>query len=216
MPTSSRSSDRFREDFPEIGVTPLHVAAMRVQHASTAELRALVEGGTNVDAQTGAGRTALHIACRHSVSAEAVEILLRWGANETLPYEDGKTAMDVVVSTHGSARDVGGSVVRCNDKEMEAHSEVQERIRQMLARAPADRAWRRRGWLVLRRSCPVTRAQLPDERNESICPAKDPGTKNEASGGGTSDGIDVDLAQVVGALVGLEAEVLFRLVVSFL
>lgn len=78
-----------------------------------------------------------------------------------------------------------------------------QRIRQKLARAPADRAWRRRGWLAHCRSCPTSRAQLVPYEINNTRSATEAGA--EASTGAAWDGMDGDLASLVGTLVGLEA-----------
>ncbi|CAM9298422.1 unnamed protein product [Ectocarpus fasciculatus] len=147
----------------------------------------------------------LHGACKWS-SVAAVEILLRWGADETLTDDGEETPADVIGFWEDS------------DIENEADN---KRISQMLARAPADRSWRRRGWLVLIRSCP-TRVQIANGSTSSIskgCSAKVARVSGEGSGGDdeeTEDEMMVDLRDLVGRIVGLEADVLFWSVVGFL
>ncbi|CAM9294049.1 unnamed protein product, partial [Ectocarpus sp. 4 AP-2014] len=95
----------------------------------------------------------------------------------------------------------------------------------MLARAPADRSWRRRGWLVLSRSCP-TRVQMANGSSSDICIGSSKGCSAKVArvSGGDSGGDEeeaedqmmVDWRGLVGRLVGLEADGLFRLVVGFL
>ena len=60
-------------------------------------------------------------------------LLLRWGADETELNNDG-------VSPAGAL------------EHMPAIQDQLKSTRLLLARAPADRAWRRRGWLVMVRS----------------------------------------------------------------
>ncbi|CAN0509764.1 unnamed protein product [Ectocarpus sp. 12 AP-2014] len=93
-----------------------------------------------------------------------------------------------------------------------------QRIRRILARAPADRSWRRRGWLVLSRSCP-TRVQIANGSRSSGNSAKMARVSGESSSRDdeeTEDRMVADLGDLVGRLVGLEANGLFRLVVGFL
>ncbi|CAN0313453.1 unnamed protein product [Ectocarpus sp. 8 AP-2014] len=93
----------------------------------------------------------------------------------------------------------------------------------MLARAPADRSWRRRGWLVLSRAYP-TRVQITNGSRGTItssngCSAKVARASGEDSGRNdeeTEDQITVEWKGLVGRVVGLEVDGLFRLVVSFL
>ncbi|CAN0106495.1 unnamed protein product, partial [Ectocarpus fasciculatus] len=69
--------------------TPLHVA-LCYRRASVGTIRALIEGGANVNVRDVYEQTPLHVACIWS-SAAAVEILLRWGADEKLTDVDGET-----------------------------------------------------------------------------------------------------------------------------
>ncbi|CAN0282717.1 unnamed protein product, partial [Scytosiphon promiscuus] len=78
------------EYYPYYSVTPLHVAVIRGEK-TTGPLLALLEGKANIHAQTANGRTALHIACRES-HVDAVDLLLRWGADETILDKQGGSA----------------------------------------------------------------------------------------------------------------------------
>lgn len=71
-------------------------------------------------------------------TSEAVDILLRRGADETAVDNDHRTPAYLIGSRLGEAQ---GSL-----------AEDFERVRELLANAPADRAWRRRGFLVLCRA----------------------------------------------------------------
>lgn len=63
----------------------------------------------------------------------------RWGADETLQNEEGRIAADVV-----------GIYAADNDWTTAREREDQTyRVRRLLREAPADRAWRRRGFVVL-------------------------------------------------------------------
>ncbi|CAN0456182.1 unnamed protein product [Ectocarpus sp. 8 AP-2014] len=96
----------------------------------------------------------------------------------------------------------------------------------MLARAPADRSWRRRGWLVLSRSYP-TRVHIANGSSSSSSSissingnaakvARVSGEGSSRDDERTEDDMMVGLRDLVGRLVGLEADGLFRLVVGFL
>ncbi|CBN78753.1 conserved unknown protein [Ectocarpus siliculosus] len=126
--------------------TPLHIA-VNGRKVSDGTVRALLEGGSNIHARALLDQTPLHIACKHA-SVTGVELLLRWGADEKLTNNVGKTPADVIRPRRQNDFD--------DEEEREADN---QRIRRMLEHAPADRSWRRRGWLVLSRSCP-TRVEI--------------------------------------------------------
>lgn len=86
----------------------------------------------------------LHLACRfrHRGLEVAVGLLLRWGADETAADNDGRTPAMLLDSQQPFS---GLRVPRCP-------REGVDRARAMPARAPPDKAWRRRGWLVILRS----------------------------------------------------------------
>lgn len=67
-----------------------------------------------------------------------VDLLLRWGADETIITRQGKTPRELV-NTRRIHMKVPGD---------------DECVLSLLARAPANRAWRRRGLLVLCRAYP--------------------------------------------------------------
>lgn len=106
----------------------------------------------------------------------AVKLLLRWGADEMAVSLTGQTPTDMIVED-----DTG-------------------QINLLLARAPMDRAWRRRGWLVMLRV-----------RNFSEDTSSIQSQRSEDDGSARLDA-------VVHKLVRLsrEAERVFRKIVSFL
>lgn len=103
---------------------------------------ALLNLGAEVNARTNLGKeTALHHAASKAGRQGAVEVvrlLLRWGADETIVCTRGKTAAEWIGTRRVFTKVPGDD----------------ERVRGLLARAPADRAWRRRGLLVLCRAYP--------------------------------------------------------------
>ncbi|CAN0415863.1 unnamed protein product, partial [Ectocarpus sp. 12 AP-2014] len=105
-------------------------------------MNTLLWHGASLTAQDTDGNTPLHLACyRQDKGLEApVDLLLRWGADETAPNSDGKTPADLL-DEHDNENDR----TTCSEAEI-------ERVRLLLARAPADRSWRRRCWLVILRS----------------------------------------------------------------
>ncbi|CAN0232581.1 unnamed protein product [Ectocarpus sp. 8 AP-2014] len=119
------------------GPSALHCAA---EEASPEASLALLNLGAEVNAQTESGETALHHAAakvgQRRDSVQVMDLLLRWGADETIVSKQGKTASGEI-GTRRFLRTVTGD---------------EERARSLLARAPADRAWRRRGLLVLCRA----------------------------------------------------------------
>lgn len=111
--------------------TPLLLAAWLGHSEAIAKL---LNSGARVDAD-GIPRSALHCACMQG-HAGCVSELLRGGADETVEDEDGNTPAQVIGT-------MSESLERPEDVAL---------IHEMLRRAPADRAWRRRGWLVLLRN----------------------------------------------------------------
>lgn len=111
--------------------TPLLLAAW-LGHALA--VRKLLIAGARVDAE-GIPRSALHCACMQG-HADCVRELLRGGADETSKDEDGNTPSQVV----GTMSEAAG------------RTEDLVTIRQMLENAPSDRAWSRRGWLIVLRA----------------------------------------------------------------
>lgn len=113
------------------------------------------------------------------------------------------------------------------DKGTSLRGDNDQRVRHMLARAPADRSWRRRGWLVLARSCPA-KVQLTQDSgggSSSGSSAKIAKATRGGSGGGSSDGTahvarvvqsTSDLVRLVGRVMNVEVKGFFRLVVCFL
>lgn len=161
------------DGLPSFGArsTPLHHAAWKNQVGA---IDTLVEAGANVGAQNNEGGcTPLHFACealsrealvalhKHGAKVNAkdlpshcepplhfaaqqggkngatciVDLLLRWGADETAVDDNGFTAAEVV----------GADVHEEEDRREEGICA----IRELLANASADRAWRRRGPLMM-------------------------------------------------------------------
>ena len=162
------------------GLTALHVAAMYNRKAA---IEVLVGAGADIEARVhGTRKTPLSFAARKN-NLSAVVVLLRHGACVCNRDATDRTALHYLVAYAGRLRtaevvdlmlrygadeeavdidrqapaDVVGSKV----SEQYSLAEDVERVRQLLANAPADRAWRRRGVLVLCRAFyPSGRVQL--------------------------------------------------------
>lgn len=109
-----------------------------LNHCHEAAL-ALFKHGANIEARDFRGETPLQIAARQAgregVTA-IVNLLLTCGSDETAVNPDGRTAAGIV----GHHIEYAACPLKKEDV---------DRVRELLANAPADRAWRRRGFLVL-------------------------------------------------------------------
>ncbi|CAM9547119.1 unnamed protein product, partial [Scytosiphon promiscuus] len=193
------------------GWTPLHSAA---EDAHLEVVRALLERGASVRARDADNDndTPLHVAVRQAGvegAYEIVEDLLRHGADEEALNDHGLSPVSVV-----------GDIVGVD---------VALPVMELLARAPGDRAWRRRGLLIL--CCARTKRGKEGESHVGQGKREDgrrePGSDGVVEGwasGGTQGGahVTVDdrcadgLERIVDWLLGLREEGLFRIVVGFL
>ncbi|CAM9756568.1 unnamed protein product [Ectocarpus sp. 6 AP-2014] len=140
------------------GFTPILVCAM--DNRCEAVVALLKRGGNISDTSCG-GMSALHLTCG-SLSRgmdRTVDLLLRWGASETAVNDDGRTPSDILkaTTTKYHARDAGGGGGTEHREGYPATrhdslAQEMQRARALLARAPADRTWRRRCWLVMLRA----------------------------------------------------------------
>ncbi|CAM9160357.1 unnamed protein product, partial [Ectocarpus sp. 12 AP-2014] len=123
--------------------TPVLVCAMDNRCEA---MVALLKRGGNVNDTSCGGVSALHLACGGLLPGvdRMVDLLLRWGASETAVNDNGRTPSDVLEAT---AYRVGDPATRHDSLTKEMH-----RARVLLARAPVDRTWRRRCWLVMLRA----------------------------------------------------------------
>lgn len=120
------------------GETPLFQAAYFSHNKSMLNL---LKRGADVTACDEIGFSPLHITCfeKHPGVEVAVGLLLRWGADETALDDGGGTPSDLL------------NLGRIGHESRHSQEEV-ERLRLLLAREQADRAWRRRSWLLMLRS----------------------------------------------------------------
>eukprot|EP00903_Cladosiphon_okamuranus_P017409 g16033.t1 len=145
-------------------------------------------------------------------AAEVVDSLLRAGADETVVDCEGCTAADVI-GTHVQ-------------EEEESLTEEFERVRQLLANAPADRVWRRRGYLVLCRAH-LSRVQKQLGRVHSDAHGASTGRRTRRRAGLVrAEGVTVDSrvgqspdgewALVMAKVLQLQEEGIFRTIVGYL
>ncbi len=192
------------------GSTPLHSAAYDLCCDSAC---ALLKHGAVVDSKDEDGSTPLQCAAlkageKHE-AAGVVDILLRSGADETEVDDEGDTAADVV----------GNHV----EEQLESLAEDVERVRNLLANAPVDRAWRRRGYLVLCRAY-SDRVKLPKDNSRAYAgmrqrlrsyrsaPVKARGQRRtpvDKRGGR-------EWTAVVARVLRMEEDGLFRMIVGYL
>ncbi|CAM9156989.1 unnamed protein product [Ectocarpus sp. 12 AP-2014] len=198
--------------------TPFLLAA---RAGSNGALLALLRRGAGIVQTTNDGSTALHLAANSGEDMiDTVDIILRWGASEQTVHQQGSTPADVF------RRLVLGRV--------EAWPEL-ERALELLARAPADRAWRRRCWLSMLRErtnkerdisvlAVVERAKKAGSVQSIILGDWERGDSKKArrrrgrgrGRGGAKAAVQTDLRGLVNVLVGLESEEVFRTILGYI
>ncbi|CAN0239114.1 unnamed protein product, partial [Ectocarpus fasciculatus] len=185
----------------DCGSTPLTCASV---NSNCKAMHALLQHGAQVDVRNDEGCTPLHEACRAQFKGVEVVVdsLLRWGADETILDNFGRNPAKMLDVEDGRL-------------DSAAPDEI-DRTRVLLSRAPADRAWRRRGWLVMLGS----RDSKARKRKRS---AGGHGDGGEVGGGceiarsdGMAGGGEEGLRLEVLLLLGLGLEGVFRTVVGFL
>lgn len=179
-----------------VGLTPLHIAAF-FRRNNAARMTALLRNGADVNARDGHGQTPLHIVAAAAAkpgSAAAVDFLLRWGADETVTDNYGRTPDELVVDS-----DV---------------DDPTKHVQELLANARVDRAWRRRGMLVLCRAH-VDKALKQGGGALAGKMLRQVGTPG-LGGGGAFCGRETDWGGLVARVIGLEAEEVFGAIVRYL
>eukprot|EP00752_Nemacystus_decipiens_P009763 g8719.t1 len=121
------------EDGDRTGSTPLDIAASL---GSRGAMLTLLQLGADINTEDNVGRTPLHIACMNG-HTDAADMLLRQGADETIQDFRGETPSEVIPDIAQAP---------------ERNRPGLERLTKLLAYAPQDRAWRRRGFLVMCRA----------------------------------------------------------------
>lgn len=205
------------------GSTPLYGAA---QSGSCDAMRVLLQHSAQVDAPTACEWRPLTIACRF-LNVEALELLLRWGADETGVDSKGRSAKRMV------GRDIP-------ERLRELRADDIKRVHGLLARAATYRVWRRRGLLVFCRAFPEeapiqlhnnramkgTARAGPESKHSTATCGETPENTSNSSHGANEGAITIservgeqksghcDTVQVM--VVELEQDCVFRSIVSFL
>ncbi|CAM9158197.1 unnamed protein product [Ectocarpus sp. 12 AP-2014] len=196
------------------GQTASHFAAKARNNEA---LLALLRRGASVDQKTDDGLTALHLAgpMEGDDMDHTVDILLRWAVDQ-----DGKTPVDLFTE---SALQLEGQR-KCLEL---------ERAVELLARAPADRAWRRRCWLVILRERTNNERKGHGSRRRkgnnvgsgegALLRDGERGGSNKVRRGERSRGrgraraaVKVDLRGLVNTLVGLQSDGVFCTIVGYI
>ncbi len=177
-------------DLPFVsGRSALHIAAGQ---RSIPAVLALLKHGASVHLRDADGGTPLHVAAAMAGTvgaAEVVDILLRQGADETINNDNGQIAADVLGSGVGLIFTLPRDV---------------ERARKLLEKASADRAWRRRGFLVMCRAhYPGGRVRLGQGEGEADAGMAE-GTRSSAAR--SREYYFADWAAVAGMLMGAGAD----------
>eukprot|EP00752_Nemacystus_decipiens_P007707 g6890.t1 len=197
----------------QAGCTPLHRASFE---RSPAAFVCLLKHGAAVNAQDGHLKTPLmQTAFKAGFlgSAKMVDALLRSGADETMVDDSGLKAADMIGKHQHDVFSKGRRSVK----------DV-KRVRKLLANAPTDRVWRRRGYFVLCRAHPDRVQQyqvIGDEHRRSTgCGSRSCVEVARAEG---SEGYSTthacagaNWAAVVVKVVGLHEEGIFRAIVGYL
>lgn len=144
-----------------------------LNHCHEAAL-ALFRHGANIEARDFRGETPLQIAARQAGRegvAAIVNLLLTCGSDETAVNPDGRTAAEIVGHHIEYAA--------CPLKKEDVH-----RVRELLANAPADRAWRRRGFVVL---CKARFLRAKSSRSISVKPSNSKALHDDRVSGSSGD-----------------------------
>lgn len=135
------------------GRTALHLASGH-RLGSDGTLRALLEAGANIEARTCLGETPLHEACK-ALRVSAVQQLLRFGADDGAGDRGGRTPSALTSALLQS---------QCPGM----FRDMLKIILQLLAAAPADKVWRRRGWLLMLRARQLEEVGLGAQSSTTI------------------------------------------------
>lgn len=210
------------------GCTPL-IKVIEHEGDTHETMLALLQHGADVDKQDEDLNSPLHWVVMSAVEADDLvrdlELLLEWDADETVVDVDCRTAMNMIEDRDFPAHDL--SYDDDADDERFFSSELTERVRDMFARAPAERrnrTWRRRRLLVLWRAHPDRFQLIEGARGD---PAGDTVSRTlrshvvkdgaEAAGvvgqDGSGGGLD---GALVARVAGLEEKWIFRSVVMYL
>ncbi|CAM9418303.1 unnamed protein product [Ectocarpus sp. 4 AP-2014] len=206
------------------GRTPLHLATINRNRNA---MRMLLRSGADIASADNNGSSALHLAAGHdqcdfgdSAMPTTMNLLLRWGAD--------KNAVDSAGGTPVTVWRRNGYMHRLSAASMMS-------VLNMFKRLPRDKAWRRRGWLVLCRAFP-NRVRLKAD-NAGTCPGAGRSLRAPRVGAGSGSGsssappvgkagggqvgtlprekIAGGLSALVAKVVGLHEDVVFRTIMEF-
>lgn len=200
--------------------TPLYDAAW---HGSYEVMLALLELGANVNMKCDIGCTPLHTACKQG-RPRAADLLLRWGADEMATDEEGLAPISHIPD-----------IAEAADEDLPRL----ELLFKLLEKAPQDRAWRRRGYVVMCRAHPdkvrlgTVAAAIGQPAERPSCRARreqkqdDMGDVHRGAAGGGEGGLLRErrtesedtgdwFGSVAGWLMALEDEDVSRKIIGFL
>ncbi|CAB1101483.1 unnamed protein product [Ectocarpus sp. CCAP 1310/34] len=150
-------------DFHGLVLAPLHAACNF--SLSCDVVKVLLGHGANVNLQDSEGTSALHLTAVR-FSSRLVDLLLRHGADETINNGDSSTPADCARLKAG-------------------HQEASRPVLRLLGGAPADRAWRRRGRVLLCSTPPQQKRLGPGETRTKM--TRVTAGDGAAARGGTSE-----------------------------
>lgn len=133
--------------------TALHIAAT-VGDCEVA--RRLLDGGADVNVRNLKGDTPLHLACI-SLQHRLVTLLLQDGADDDAVNSDRKTPADMLRGGGAAGEERG-----------RGNPTLAQKILWTLARAPADRAWRRRKFMVIMRNRLFRQSEVREAGNGEV------------------------------------------------
>lgn len=142
-----------------------------------------------------------------------MDLLLKWGADEAAVSCHGESPWDLITDAPDDHYDDDSDY----DEDIHCSQDEIERARLLLARAPADRAWRRRGWVAMLRARGSMARRVPYDSTRG----KEGECRKVARAGDTAGGIahghgGEGLGTVMAVLVDQAPEGVFRTVVGFL
>lgn len=210
------------------GSTPLFLAVSSCKPEATA---ALLNHGASINTRNDHEETPLHraVTCERECAGVMTDLLLRWGADETVVDVERMTPMDVVARKIAACAGLSGDPHGADFLQiMMADISV---VRDLLRRAPADRAWRRRGFLVVCRAHPER--AVPKQDCSKIPRSSAPNTRSRVkreraqasgvdSGGGGAGGsfhgacVGGNLPDLPARVPHLGEEVVFRMIIEYL
>ncbi len=213
----------------EDGETALHEAARELNCDAA---MALLKHGADINVRDKWNHTPLRTAAciaGDRRASEMVGLLLRAGADETIADEFGGTAASAVGAYNDGPLPDNYSDYEDLLQSQEEASEDLKAVRRLLASAPAEKAWRRRGYLVLCRAHPDKMQQgeesssghdgMARRTRRGTVPARAAGSGGDGAAGGgviVGDKAGGDWADVVARVLSLQEEGLFRKIVGYL